>query len=166
MVEQEIGKVLAIALRSGFRAPMVEVDRVHAVQDGGSAPVGKTPKLSGEVCPGRGHTPSALRTLREREDGLRVQRRVLDQLFAAPEQSAGQLGRVGQDGVDQGQGLLPAAGTLGPRHIFRQPMVGLRAEDDVDIWGAAQQFGAIRLGDAAGDGQYEVSPGSPAARLQ
>jgi hypothetical protein len=44
-------------------------------------------------------------------------------------------------------------------------VIGLRADDDVDAWGAARDFGAFGLGDAAGDGDHRprtVRPLQPA----
>ena len=49
---------------------------------------------------------------------------------------------------------------------FRQPVIGLRAEHDVHIRCAGQDFRAFRLRDAAGHGQDHLPPGRLAFQLQ
>ena len=39
-------------------------------------------------------------------------------------------------------------------------MIGLRPEHDIDVWRAAQDLGAFRLRDAAGDGDDHASAAS------
>ena len=45
------------------------------------------------------------------------------------------------------------SGTRSPRHHLGQPVIGLRAQHDVDVRRARQDLGTLRLGDAAGDSQ-------------
>ncbi len=53
--------------------------------------------------------------------------------------------------------LAAGAGRAGDH--FRQAMIGLRAEDDVDIGRAGEDFRALGLGDAAGDGEDHAVAG-------
>ncbi len=53
------------------------------------------------------------------------------------------------------------------RHHFRQPVIGLRTKDEIDKRGSAADLGALRLGDATGDGdQHSAVAEAGAASLQ
>ena len=50
-----------------------------------------------------------------------------------------------------------AGGAGGAGHHLRQPVIGLRAEHDIDPRGAGGDLAPLRLGDAAGDGQHHLA---------